>query len=258
MPGRDLSLLIAAAQDAGKIAEQYFRADPKVWDKGDGQGPVTEADLKIDRMLKDRLTLARPDYGWLSEETEDDPERLKARRIFIIDPIDGTRSFVAGHDTFAHSLAIAEDGIVTVGVVYLPMLDLLYTARLGDGAALNGNAISCSREAVLGNANVLAAKPQLDPSLWPGGVPDVNRHFRSSLAYRLCLVAEGKFDAMLTLRDAWEWDIAAGTLISSEAGAHVSDRLNAPLRFNNPAAQTAGVIVAGAGLHHQIMQHLHA
>jgi len=257
LPGRDLSLLIEAAREAGEIAGRYFRADPKVWDKGDGQGPVTEADLKIDGMLRKRLTNARPDFGWLSEETDDDRERLKARSVFIIDPIDGTRSFVAGRNTFAHSLAIARDGIVNFGVVYLPLLDLLYTASLGNGAFLNERRVTCSPQTSIANADVLVTKSQLDPALWPGGVPELNRHFRSSLAYRLCLVAEGKFDGMLTLRDAWEWDIAAGTLICSEAGAVVSDRHNAPLRFNSAPAKTAGALVAGADLHAQIMQHLH-
>gem|GEM_PF-64546 len=222
MPEADLSLLTEAALEAGKIASSFFRNSPEKWDKGDGQGPVTEADLKVNEMLERELLRARPDYGWLSEETEDSSERASNESVFIIDPIDGTRAFIEGSKTFAHSLAIAKDGHVQAAVVHLPELELTYTAALGKGAQLNGAPISHSAHETLETATVLSNKHNTKPEFWPGGVPPFKRHFRSSLAYRLCLVADGQFNGMLTLRPTWEWDIAAGTLIASEAGAAVS------------------------------------
>ncbi len=256
MPESDLTLLRDAALEAGRIATRYFRSDQQVWDKGGGQGPVSEADLEIDRMLKARLSAARPDYGWLSEETEDNDKRLSAERVFIIDPIDGTRAFVNGQTTFAHSLAVAERGRVVAAVVHLPLRELTYEAIPGGGAFLNGRKLAASKRSGLKGAHVLAPGKQMVPELWPGGLPEFERHFRSSLAYRLCLVAEGRFDAMLTLRDAWEWDIAAGTLICTEASATVSDRFGQALTFNTPGAQTPGVLAAGPAIHAGILAHI--
>ncbi|WP_294229727.1 inositol monophosphatase family protein, partial [uncultured Shimia sp.] len=108
MPVTDLDLLIAAAQRAGKIATRYNGPDAKAWHKPEGAGPVTEADLAVNEMLEDTLRAARPDYGWLSEESLDEGDRIHAEKTFIIDPIDGTRSFIEGSDTWAHALAIAE------------------------------------------------------------------------------------------------------------------------------------------------------
>lgn len=256
MPVADLDLLLEAALASGEIATKHFRSDPEVWDKGDGQGPVTAADLEIDQMLKAELLAARPDYGWLSEETEDGAERLSAEHVFIIDPIDGTRAFVAGRNTFAHSLAIARNGVVTAGVVHMPMRDFTYTAAMGQGAYLNGQRIVASDRAELTGAKILAAKPQFDASIWPNGPPEVERHFRSSLAYRLCLVAQGRFDGMITLRDTWEWDIAAGDLICREAGASASNRLGGALTYNNASGLQPGLMAAAPHVHAGLLAHL--
>lgn len=256
MPAHDLALLTEAALEAGQIALRFWKRNPESWDKGDGAGPVTEADLAVDRMLHDRLKGARPGYGWLSEESEDGPARQSADRVFIVDPIDGTRSFIAGEDSFAHSLAVAERGRVVAGVVYLPAKDRLYTATAHGPAMCDGRPIHATQAAVIEGANVLSTKANFLPEQWPGGVPDLKRSFRASLAYRMCLVAEGRFDGMLTLRDAWEWDIAAGGLIAERAGALVSDKAGHPLRFNTVAARNAGVIAAAPGLHAALMARL--
>lgn len=254
MPGRkDLALLTDAARAAGDIARRHFGATPRIWDKGAGQGPVTEADLEIDSMLRARLMAARPDYGWLSEESADDPARLDAERMFIIDPIDGTRSFIDGQKGFAHALAVIENGVPLAAVVYLPMLDLCYKAALGHGTHLNNHPIHVSPRANLTGAQVLAANPQLQPQHWPGGVPQVARHFRPSLAWRMALVAEGAFDAMLTLRPTWHWDIAAGALLISEAGGIVTSGQGAGLRFDTEHPASDGVIAANPALHAAFM-----
>lgn len=256
MPARDLALLTEAAREAGRIALRYWRKDPKVWDKGGEHGPVSEADLAVNDMLKARLMDARPDYGWLSEETPDSTDRLAVDTVFILDPIDGTRAFIAGEETWAHSLAVAHRGKVTAGVVYLPALDCIYTASETSAPMKDGQVIRASGRDRLEGANILTTKANMAPEKWPGGVPEITRSFRASLAYRMCLAAEGKFDGMLTLRDAWEWDIAAGALIAERAGAVVTDQTGAALRFNSPGAQAKGVLALPAGLHAEALAHL--
>ncbi|SDY32359.1 myo-inositol-1(or 4)-monophosphatase [Jannaschia faecimaris] len=258
MPGADLTadlaLLRDAALAAGQIARRHFGNGPETWDKGDGQGPVTEADLEIDAMLKTDLCAARPDHGWMSEETADGPDRLSRDKVFIIDPIDGTRAFIDGSKSFSHSLAIVESGTPVAAAIHLPMLDLTYLAARGQGATLNGLPIAPTGRDDLKDATVLGAKSNFADERWKGGCPPVQRTFRSSLAYRLALVAEGRFDAMITLRMAWEWDIAAGALIVSEAGGRIANRWGEALLFNNPHPQLDGVVagtpvVADALLH---------
>jgi len=245
----DLQLLIDAAHASGDIARKYFNAAPEVWDKAGNAGPVTEADLAIDKMLNADLLSARNDYGWLSEETEDSRARLSHDHVFIIDPIDGTRAFIAGERHFSHSLAIAQNGRITAAVVYLPMMDLLFAATEADKSTLNGENISTSSRPDFDGATVLASKPNMRPEFWIGDVPPVQRKFRPSLAYRMCLVAQGRYDAMLTLRDSWEWDIAAGDLIVRQAGGTVTDRHDNPLAFNSPHPKTKGCHAAGPSLH---------
>ncbi len=255
MPARDLALLTEAAREAGAIAAEFWGKAPKVWEKP-GAGPVSEADFAIDAALRARLGGARPDYGWLSEETEDTPARLGARRIFIVDPLDGTRAFLKGERSFAHALAVAEGGQVVAAVVYLPMRDKLYAATLGGGAFLNGAPIAAAAPRALDEATVLAGRPALAQAHWKGPAPRFRPVLRPSLAYRLCLVAEGRFDALLTLRASWDWDTAAGGLIAAEAGATLSDRRGRPLAFNTPVPQSEGVIAAPALLHAEMVARL--
>lgn len=235
---------------------RYWKRTPKAWEKPGGHGPVTEADLAVNDMLARQLRAARPDYGWLSEESEDGAARLECERTFIIDPIDGTRAFLAGEETFAHSLAVAHSGRVTAAVVHLPALDLLYTASDHGAALRDGVEMHASGRANSNGAALLTTAPNLAPEHWPGGVPQVQRGFRASLAYRLCLVAEGRFDGMLTLRPAWEWDIAAGALIAERAGARVTDRQGATLAFNAATPQAEGVIAAPPGMHDDLLARL--
>lgn len=233
----------------------HFRESPKQWDKDDGAGPVTEADLEVNAMLRQCLRAARPDYGWLSEEDPDDPARMDHDRVFIIDPIDGTRAFIAGDEGFSNALAVAERGKLIAGVVNLPAREETFAAALGHGATKNASPISASVQDRLDRATVLAARIQMQPQHWPGGVPPLDRHFRSSLAWRFCLVAEGRFDAMVTFRRSYEWDLAAGALIATEAGAAVTDGDGAQMRFNSAEAMQAGVVVAPPDLHRAVMAH---
>ena len=254
MPDNDLDLLIEAARRAAQIALPFANGTAKSWEKEDGSGPVTEADLGVNNMLYAFLRNARPDYGWLSEETEDDHARLEKRHCFVIDPIDGTRSFMNGEKTWAHSFAITTDGVPTAAIVHLPALDHLFAAEIKHGATLDNQPLTVSPQGVLNGARVLAAQPARTPKFWKNlRVPNFDRHHRPSLAYRLALVAQGQFDAMITFRDSWEWDICAGALIAAEAGGVVTDRSGDVIRFNKAHPMTKGAIVAGPSLHRDII-----
>ncbi len=256
MPESDLKLLIRAARAAGEVASRYTADSVKTWDKPDDAGPVTQADLAVNDKLHEVLQGARHDYGWLSEESEDGAERLDKKRLFIVDPIDGTRSFIEGSNTWAHSLAVVDNGSPVAAVIYLPKRDMLYAAALGQGATLNGTPIQIGSRNDLDGAEALTVKFNLKPEYWRGEPPALERAYRPSLAYRMALVAEGKFDAMITFRDSWEWDVAAGDLILREAGAITSDRFNAPLMFNNRTPKVEGVLAANSALHTEMTKRL--
>lgn len=244
----DLALLTDAARAAADVARRHLARGVSGWEKPEGQGPVTEADLEIDTMLRSRLTAARPGYGWLSEETEDDAARLDARDLFIVDPIDGTRAFAAGDPGFCHALAVARGGVVTAALVHLPMLDVTYTACAGAGAWRNGSVIRTPPRSGLAGARILASRDQLHPRHWPGGLPELSRHSRASLAWKLCLVAEGAFDAAAGLGRTWHWDSAAGGLVAREAGAQVLDRFGQPLRYNTAEPFSRGILAGPAAV----------
>lgn len=254
MPESDLDLLIRAARGAGQIALSYWRKSPTAWDKPGGAGPVTEADLAVHRHLEEVLRAARPGYGWLSEESPDDPARLKRRQVFVVDPIDGTRAFMAGETAFAQALAVIEDGQVTAGVVSLPAMGCLYAAAAGGPASLNGQALRVGTRAQPEGARLLTGKPALDPAHWQDGQPPgFQRAFRPSLAWRFCLVAEGAFDGVLSFRPAYEWDIAAGSLILAAAGGRASDASGGALVFNRPDPRARSLWGANPALHQALL-----
>lgn len=256
MQESDLDLLRSAAFMAGKIAMRFYQKNPNYWDKGDGQGPVSEADLEIDKMLFDYLSNSRPNYGFLSEEAENNTERYNAENTFIIDPIDGTRSFLNGHENFATSIAIASNGIIHTAVVHLPAKNLLYDAQKGEGSRLNGVKIRTGKNANINGARILASESQSNPKLWKNTAPPIERHFRSSLAYRLCLVAEGRFDGMMTLRPTWEWDVAAGHLICSEAGCEIKTQDGEYPKYNSEMPKINGMIAGNSILVNKLLGYI--
>lgn len=253
----DLSLLVDAAREAGTILRGFFANGSKAWEKPDSAGPVTEADMAANGALHARLTAARPGYGWLSEEGPDDPSRLAARRTFLVDPLDGTRAFIEGEHSWAVALAVVDAGRVTAGVVYLPMRDILYAAARGRGATRDGVPLSVRQRDDLEGATVLSSRANFEARHWRDArVPQVRRQFRSSLAYRLSLVAEGRYDAMFRLRPAHEWDVAAGSLLVEEAGGVITDRKGRALSFNQPDPVFDGLITAAPALHEKILSRL--
>ena len=254
---QDLKNLKTAALHAGKIALDYFNKNYRTWDKEAGAGPVTEADLEIDDFLKTFLLKCEPQYGWLSEETEDGSSRLTKTKVFIVDPIDGTRSFIAGDETWAHSLAVVENGIPIAAVIYLPKMESLYTAEVGRGAFLNGNKISVSQNCQLKTAEILAKKSILKENIWKRDNSALFRQrYRPSLAYRLALVAEGRFDAMIALGRSWEWDICAGHLIVSEAGGSVTTNFGDEIVYNSKDGSSKGIIAGNPNIHKNLIEEL--
>ena len=252
----ELALLLDHARAAGEIARVHHRTDVATWEKDGGAGPVTEADIAIDRMLKAELTRAEPDYGWLSEETEDDVSRCEADRAFIVDPIDGTRAFMRGDDSFCHALAVVDKGEVVAACAFFPIKDQMYWATKGGGAFRDGERITTSTRTDIDGAAALSGKPQMNPGKWPGGPPPVMREFRNSLVYRHCLVARGRFDLAFTLRAAWEWDVAAGELIAREAGAVATTTDGSRWKYNARHPRMPGVVVGPQPLHADIMARL--
>ena len=220
-PAEDLKLIAEAAREAGEIALRYFKRDPEVWWKL-GDSPVSAADYAVDKFLKETLSSARPDYGWLSEETVDQPGRLQASRTFVVDPIDGTRAFIAGRDMWCVSIAVVEDGRSIAGVLDCPALNQVYAAAVGEGAFGNGKPLSVGQEN--NRLKIAGARPMINrlPQDMLKRV-DVHAHI-PSLAYRIAMVANGALDATFVKPFSHDWDLAAADLILSEAGGLLLDR----------------------------------
>lgn len=243
-PAEDLDLLVAAAVEAGALALELRARGLKVAWK-EGNSPVTNADFATDTLLKTTFGRARPDYGWLSEETADDLERLQRRRVFVVDPIDGTRAYMKDRPWWVISAAVVEDGQPVAGVVYAPQVGEVYTAIAGGGAKLNGSLITPARtERLEGCGMVGDARMFAHPS-WPQPWPAMRVESRNSTAYRMCLVASGQFDAALALVAKSDWDLAAADLIAREAGAYCGDHLGRGFAYNaSHPAQTSLVCAA--------------
>jgi myo-inositol-1(or 4)-monophosphatase len=228
---QDLELLRSAAVTAGIIAAGYFRRDLKSWNKA-GDSPVSEADIVLDNFLRSSLTAARPNYGWLSEETVDDPARLQAERLFIVDPIDGTRGFIRGEDSWTVCLAVVENGRPVAGVVYAPARDEMYAASLGGGASFNGAALVMPE--LRDEAPLIPAPGAVHVELEALGLSCRKGPHYTSLAYRLTQVARGKFGGVAVRRGSMDWDVAAAALILEEAGGQFEDVCAGTVIFNRP------------------------
>lgn len=242
-PAEDRELLRASAVAAGIIAAGYFRRDLRTWTK-EGTSPVSEADIVLDNYLRGALTGARPDYGWLSEETVDDATRLSHRRAFIVDPIDGTRGFIRGDDSWTVSLAVVEDGVSIAGVVYAPARDEMYDAALGEGARLNGRPLLRQRHP--GRTLPLIPAPgAVHQELQAAGFEYKRGPYFPSLAYQLVQVATGQLDAGVARRGSRDWDIAGAACILREAGVEFEDVCIGALRFNRPEIRHGALAALG-------------
>ncbi|MES2032948.1 MAG: 3'(2'),5'-bisphosphate nucleotidase CysQ [Pseudomonadota bacterium] len=249
----DLALIEAAARDAGRLAMRMKAEGLKVWSK-DGGSPVTDADMAVDKLLREELGAARTDYGWLSEETADDPARLALSRLFVVDPIDGTVAFFKEKPWWAVSIAVVEDGQPVVAVLHAPELDETFTATVGGGAFLNGAPIHASACGAVEGCGMLGDGPMFRHPAWPTPWPEMRIETRNSIAYRMCLVADGRFDAAIALTPKNEWDLAAADLICREAGALVTDHKGRSYSYNRPDPTEPSLICAAPDLHPLILE----
>ena len=241
----DLHLLQRTVRKAGAICLDYFeRNAAKVWDKSNNS-PVTDADIAVNDFLARELMAARPDYGWLSEETADDQSRRTKNRSFVVDPIDGTRAFIDRKPGFAVAVAIIEKGDVIVGCVFNPLKDEFYSARKGGGATLNGQPLRVDDCTTMGNC-VMVGYPRKFKRL---GFPEMRYKITNSMAYRMALVASGQADATVSFTPKSDWDVAAAALIATEAGAVVTNLRGEKPRFDGPTTSGFGVICASPTLH---------
>jgi myo-inositol-1(or 4)-monophosphatase len=195
-----MASMIEAAREAGEIALKFFRAGERTSARIDykaGGSPVTQADLAVDAFLRARLGKDFAGAGWLSEETEDDRTRLNSARVLIVDPIDGTRAFLAGDPRWAVSIALVEAGRPVAGVVHAPALSETYAASRGGGATLNGVAIRVSARDSLAGARIAGPKPMMQSIERSIGTPLILEPKIPSLAYRMALVASGVLDLAL-------------------------------------------------------------
>ena len=245
--GADLGLILETAREAGRLActlrDQGLSIDFKP-----GNSPVTNADLAADSLLKASLRRARPDYGWLSEETADDPARLSARRLFVVDPIDGTRAFARGDPWWAVCVAVVEGGRPIAGVVFAPQLDEAYAAAAGGGATLNGSPIRASDVRAVEGCAMVGDPRVFKRDLWADPWPAMRIAQRNSTAYRLCLVASGAADATVAFAPKHDWDLAAADLIATEAGAYVGDHAGRAFAYNRATPLQPSLVCAAPAL----------
>ncbi len=223
--GELMNAIRDAALKAGAMALAWFKAggatDARI-DWKHGGSPVSEADYAVDVYLRETLGALLPEAGWLSEETADSAARLGKERLFIVDPIDGTRAFIKGDPRWAVSIALVESGRPRLAVLHLPATGDLYEAVEGKGATLNGRAISASARADFTGA-LLAGPPRMLEEMARNGLDFLREPRVPSLAYRLAKVGSGEIDAGIASTDAWDWDIAAADLIVHEAGGLLTD-----------------------------------
>ncbi|WP_239025168.1 inositol monophosphatase family protein [Rhodoligotrophos defluvii] len=256
MPDADLQVLTEAVREAGALAMDLRAKGIETWNKGDGT-PVTDADLAVDRLLRTRLLDARPDYGWLSEETADDKARLRHERVWIVDPIDGTRSYMSGLNDWCIATALVDAGRPVAAAIYCPPADHLYLAARDRGATLNGSRIVVSDCADIDGARILARESAFVAKRWAGQAwPRMQLDMRKSIALRLCLVAAGVFDASFALGETSDWDIAGAHLVVAEAGGIVTTLSGAVPLYNQVRTRHAGVVASGPALHRQFMDRL--
>lgn len=249
----DLGLLVDAAKAAGALSLDYFGQPVKQWAKDDDT-PVSEADLAVDKLLHDRLRSARPAYGWLSEETEDDRERLRKKRLFVVDPIDGTRAFLKGRPHYCISLAVVEDDQPIVAALFNPATDELFTARAGHGAQLNGKAIKPTKRSKIEGAHLIGHEGLYRHPSWPEPWPDdITISTINSIAYSVALVASGQMDGSVSLTGKSDWDLAAADLIMREAGGKATTHMGDGYIYNQVQTRHLNIISAGPALHKKLL-----
>jgi myo-inositol-1(or 4)-monophosphatase len=250
----DADLLFDAVREAGELGLALSRRGAlQQWTKPDGSH-VTEGDLAINKLLEERLRAKRPDDGWLSEETPDTRERLARERLWIIDPIDGTRAFIEGREDWCVAVALAIAGRPVLSAVYRPRREEFYSAQAGQGALLNGRPVTIPDSDDLAGARIAGNRKAL-ANLEPLGItPDTSG--RLPLQLRLAYVAAGRIDGAVSIGKRNDWDLAAGELLVLEAGGAVSGASGEGYIYNRPEPWQQGLVAAGAKRHAALIAQL--
>ncbi len=248
MPEVTLSAIADIAAEAAEKASERWKGELEIWEKSPDH-PVSDVDLLVDNFLRERLAALDPDAGYLSEETTDSAARLGKSRVWVVDPIDGTRDFIRERTGWCVSVALIEDGQPIFGVLEAPARGERWLASAGGGATRNGLPIGVSDRTELPGSRIPFANLAKDSDLVAVNQPN-------SIALRIAMVAAGEADLVATLRWGHEWDVGAAALIASEAGATVSDALGAPLIFNTHAAEAFGVLITAPGIHAAAVERL--
>ncbi len=247
----DVITLCRLAQEAGDLAMSYLhKGGAEAWNKTGGS-PVTEADLAVNRLCAAALKAARPEYGWLSEETLDDPAARQKSRVWVVDPIDGTKAYMRGDPNWCIGLALVEEGEAVAGVIYAPVLKQFFDARRGAGARRNGAPIRASGRAAEAGLRLIANEGVVTHPGWREPWPEVQLAVPkpNSTLLRLAFVAAGDWDAALILGEKSDWDVAAGTVLITEAGGQATTHAGERLVFNQAIPAQQSVVASGNALH---------
>jgi myo-inositol-1(or 4)-monophosphatase len=249
---RELEAARGAALAAGEILRRHYSDRAFKVDQKGKDNPVTTADFEADHRLKEILHGGFPEYGWLSEETADDGARLRHERVWIVDPLDGTKEFIKGIPEFVVAIALAERGVPVVGVTYNPVRNELFSCARGTGVLLDGAPARVTPRSTLANARVLASRSETSRGEWKAYENLIKVDAIGSVAYKLALVAAGQADATFTLTPKSEWDIASGTALVIEAGGRVTDLDGQEIRFNQASVKLKGFVASNGLLHDAI------
>jgi len=245
LPGSDLTdlsaRLAAAVREAGAVALKTFRGELRHWTKGK-DSPVSEADIAVDALLKERLST--PGIAWLSEETEDDPARLDSRRVWVIDPIDGTRAYIAGLIDWTVSAALVEDGRPVAAALFAPATEEMFLAVRAGGTTLNGRPVRVTEGAGLAGLRISGAKRAIEAVAAREPAVDVRPRIHS-LALRLARVADGTLDAAFAAGNSRDWDLAAADLLVHEAGGVLTTLSGETAVYNRPEPVHGPLVASG-------------
>jgi myo-inositol-1(or 4)-monophosphatase len=250
---RDVALLTDTVREAGALALSLFRTELKNWTKG-ASSPVSEADIAVNDLIETRLRRATPDYGWLSEESVDDEQRLDKQLVWIVDPIDGTRGYLAGREDWCVSVALVENTSPVLAAVFAPASDEFFFAARGQGAMRNHAPISAAAGSELDFSRIAGPKPLVERLSRSSG--DVILHPRiGSLALRLCRVAHASLDAAFAGGQSRDWDLAAANLIVQEANGSMTALSGDPILYNRREVTHGVLVAAGRDRHAGIVAH---
>ncbi len=253
IPKRDSALLADTVREAGALALSLFRTELKNWTKG-ASSPVSEADIAVNDLIESRLRSATPDYGWLSEESADDPSRLGKHLVWIVDPIDGTRGYLAGREDWCVSAALVEGASPLLAAVFAPATDEFFFAARGQGASCNGVALRATSGTELDFSRVAGPKPLVERLRKTAD--DIVLYPRiGSLALRLCRVADGRLDAAFAGGQSRDWDLAAADLIVHEADGNMTALSGDAISYNRPEVTHGVLVAAGRDRHARIVEH---